>query len=178
MQGTEHPLSQMRPLVLPEGIDAWPLAPGWYVLTTIVLVSVTILTVLMIQKRRKELFKRQALKELETIKSSIEKTTESITQQNDALSNLLKRIALTHYPRSLISPLHGEQWLAFLDEISNSQFFTQGDGKLLGESRFKKPQDNQLENDYQALMNCIDRTEKLIKQFRVKKQTGNHHVAV
>src|SRR5690606_14143984 len=113
MQASEHPLAQMRALHLPDGIDAWPLAPGWYVLASIILLTVTTLLFLFIRKRRAELYKRQALEALEQIKQGTQKDAESIFTQSNALSDLLKRLALTHYPRSLISPLNGEHWLQF-----------------------------------------------------------------
>lgn len=177
MQASEHPLAQMRALHLPHGIDAWPLAPGWYVLASIILLTVTTLLFLFIRKRRAELYKRQALEALEQIKQHTQKDAESILAQSNELSDLLKRLALTHYPRSLISPLNGERWLQFLDEISGTNFFTQGDGKLLGASRFMKVNEqslekNNLEENYQSLMNCFDESETLIKNFN-KKENGH-----
>ena len=178
-QATEHPLTQMRPLHLPDGIDAWQIAPGWYVLAALIFFTLATSAFLLIRKHRRELYKRQALIELQNIKANIQKDAISINKQSSELSDLLKRLALTHFPRSLVGPLHGNSWLSFLDEISASTFFTKAEGKLLGDARFRKADDTQLEENFQALMKCIEQSEKLIKSFpRTKNNLGTSNAAV
>jgi hypothetical protein len=44
---------------------------------------------------------------------------------------LIKRVALSAYPRERVASLTGEQWLAFLDQTGHTDVFTMGAGRWL-----------------------------------------------
>jgi Ca-activated chloride channel family protein len=46
---------------------------------------------------------------------------------------LLKRAALSAFPRSEVASLSGEKWLTFLDKTIGAKDFTEGEGRLLPE---------------------------------------------
>ena len=52
-------------------------------------------------------------------------------------SALLKRVALTAYPRSDVASLTGEAWVAFLDRTLNSNDFSMGSGQALIASHYE-----------------------------------------
>jgi hypothetical protein len=47
------------------------------------------------------------------------------------LPTLIKRVALSAYPRERVASLTGEQWLAFLDQTGHTDAFTKGAGRWL-----------------------------------------------
>ena len=54
-----------------------------------------------------------------------------------ALTALLRRVALLHYPRDRVAPLSGTAFAAFLDEVMATPTFTQGPAAdLLGDARY------------------------------------------
>jgi hypothetical protein len=170
----EHPLAQMRPLHLPEAIDFWPLAPGWYVVFVLLLVTIIGLTLFFLNKKRKTLFKRQATKELHVIRSRLASKESSPQETAQALSSLLKRLALSHFPRENISPLNGEVWLSFLNSLFSSNFFSENEGKLLGEALFDESFWRK-EDSEQSLKKVIDKCESLIKNFNVEQARLPEH---
>ena len=82
----------------------WPLAPGWWVVMALALVLLFVASWHFLSARRKNAYRRYALVELETIRD-----------HPRALPALLKRVALTAYPRSEVAALSGERWIAFLN---------------------------------------------------------------
>jgi hypothetical protein len=45
--------------------------------------------------------------------------------------NLLKRVALTRYPRTRVASITGEAWVQFLDRTSGTNEFSMGAGQAL-----------------------------------------------
>ena len=70
--------------------------------------------------RRANLYRREALALLPAPSASLA-----------SLPELVKRTALSAYPRESVASLTGESWLAFLDRTGNTKAFTQGPGRRL-----------------------------------------------
>lgn len=103
-----NPLDQLKDIHLPAEVSPWPLSWTWWLmlLAIICLIAVGIYAYRRYQKRTR--IKRQALKEL------------MLLQQNScdltALHQLLKRVALSCFPRQEVASLQGANWLLFLDQ--------------------------------------------------------------
>lgn len=80
----------------------WPLAPGWWVAIAIALVACVIAAWRVNSQRRKNAYRRAALAELEAGNAA-------------GLPTLLKRVALSAYPRTEVAGLAGDDWIAFLN---------------------------------------------------------------
>lgn len=110
-------LERLHDLVLPAPTPFWPPAPGWlWLLGFAVVVTVTLLLVGFARWQRNR-YRREALSELARL--------ESRSGQADVLvelSELLKRTALTAYPRSQVAALSGPSWFAFLDGVAGTRF--------------------------------------------------------
>ncbi len=109
----------LRDIHLPEPISWWPLAPGWWLLVTGLLLIIA--TVFISRKiyRSKQL-KRDVNTELETIKQQFQQTQDK-SQLAKALSILLRRANITYYSQNNfngenVAGLTGEDWLAWLDK--------------------------------------------------------------
>jgi hypothetical protein len=103
----QDPLSQLRDIKTPTGVDWWPLDWGWWLL---MLLSVVVLIALIVFIKRRIAFNRprkEALKALETI-------SEHADDWPVQFNTLLKRTALSYFPKERISSLHNQQWRDFL----------------------------------------------------------------
>ena len=114
-------LDNLHDIIVPEAVSFWwPLAPGWW----IVLGSVLLLSVAWVwqftKARRRNAYRRAALTQL----------TE-ISDHPRALPVLLKRVALSAYPRSDVAKLSGDRWLAFLNREAPGCFDEAAGGLLL-----------------------------------------------
>ena len=103
------PSVQQLPLAdihLPQAPNFWPLAWGWWVLFAVVILAIVAIVTLIKHKKNTNAAKKEALQKLSLI-------TEE--QGLPALNTLLKQAALSYYSRTIVAPLTGEAWLAFLD---------------------------------------------------------------
>ena len=145
----------LRDIHLPEPITWWPLAPGWWLLLGLLIVGV--LLVLFLKKRHyQRRFKRASLHELQKIRDRWQES-QNLTQLVKAISALLRRTAISYYPRQNIAGLTDADWLRFLD-ATNAQKddFSKGVGKVLRSAPYVKTvHDNEV--DAQALLTLTER---------------------
>lgn len=123
-------LSNLHDVVMPEAVSWWPLAPGWYVIASLLLVFVVWATLHNLRRYRRNAYRRQALQELQAL-GSASGDPETRGRVLADVAELLRRVALSAYPRSRIVGLTGEAWLAFLDETGGGDAFSRGSGRLL-----------------------------------------------
>lgn len=105
----------LKDVEMPEAIGWWPLAPGWWVLLALIAISLIAFLILILRKRKNP--KQVALKELYNIKRRFDKHQDQKRLLVEC-NILIKRLALTLYPRSQVAALSGQQWLGFLQESS------------------------------------------------------------
>ncbi len=146
MDFTQLPL---RPMQQPEMIGWWPLAPGWWLLALMVLVLLTVIGWFAYKwfKAFKQNPNRWAVQELKSIQRQYQQ------HQNKRLlaeqcNTLLKRLALTLYPRHQVSALNGNAWIDFLLKQSDSEPLT-----VLAEAPYKAAPDF----DAEALLEACKR---------------------
>ncbi|MFC6477872.1 DUF4381 domain-containing protein [Pseudomonas asuensis] len=119
-----NPLDQLAPLIRPEPIPFWPLAPGWWIALACLLVLPVAVTLLW--RRRHQAVMDQPVSEEEQLEGPRRAALIELAQmprpygesagpwlQN--LNALLKRLCLARYPDSHCQTLSGRAWLAFLD---------------------------------------------------------------
>jgi hypothetical protein len=128
-----EPNLPLRDIHLPDPISWWPPAPGWWLL----LFGVPTLLILLVwlwRFLRRKTVKKLALAELESIAESDADAREKVQQ----LAILMRRIALSVYPREQVASLVGEQWLAFLDGPLGKNSFSEGAGRLFIEAPYRR----------------------------------------
>lgn len=114
-------LSQLRDIHLPAAVSWWPPAPGWWLLLAIILLALAGAWLLYRRYLRNQ-WRRSALAELSRLRNESQLLTSSLIVAE--LSVLLRRVAISRFPREESARLNGEPWLAFLDR------------KQAGEARF------------------------------------------
>lgn len=108
-------LKNLHDIHLPDPISIWPLAPGWYLLISLICISIITTFIILWQSRSHRRVQKQALQLLESYKKSY--AQEANSQKTCALVNeLLKKVAMFYYPRSHIAALSGEKWINFLNQ--------------------------------------------------------------
>lgn len=151
-------LAQLKDIHLPDSIGWWPLAPGWYALMLIILIIVAALAYWLRKRHKNALAKNQALELLKSYTRQYEKDRN--TQLASArISELLRRVALVYYPRTMVASLHSEAWIEFLNKTSKGVDFNPVKSMLL-DSPFKTKETI----DLQPL---ITQAQLWIKQRRV-----------
>lgn len=81
-------------------------------------------------------YRRAALLELQRL-AAASRRVDQRAQALARLTELLKRVALVAWPRAIVAPLSGAQWLAFLDRTGRTRDFTGMPGRLLGHITYR-----------------------------------------
>lgn len=146
------PLAALRDIHLPQRIDWWPLAPGWYVVILIVILTTAIIGFFAYKKYQR--YKKR--KHIEALLQTILTRYRASPDSCDVIAELavyLKRLVMTYYPQHCAT-LTGNTWLRFLDKISESNAYTEGVGKLLLTAPYQK----QAPDNSGALIRLIEST--------------------
>ena len=122
-------LDNLHDIVMPEAVSWWPLAPGWYVLLVIVVGLAINFAIRAMRRYRRNAYRREALAML--LNASADPSSLS-----SEVAVLLKRTALSAFPREQVASLTGEGWLAFLDRTGATKDFSQGAGRVLGGGQY------------------------------------------
>ena len=149
----------LKDIHLPESVGWWPPAIGWWILAF--LVPLLIVLGIWLFKR---ITRKTALKTAKAILNSI-KQDENLDdyQKVCQLSVLIRRTAISCFPRSETASLTGKEWLLFLDTPLQDQRFSDGIGKLLVDAPYQQQiRDNSKINDLFGL--CEDWLQALTKQ--------------
>ncbi len=102
-------LDKLNDIIVPEPVSFWPLAPGWSVLGLVILALLIPWFIRAWRRYQGDSYRREASREAETI-SCLDDPQVKLTR----LLDLLKRTALTAYPREQVAGLSGEAWWKFL----------------------------------------------------------------
>jgi len=140
----------LRDIHLPEAVSWWPPAPGWWGLPALILLLAIIYLFVRAWRRRRRL-RNSAIQELKYICDAFDRHHDSLRLVRE-LSVLLRRIAISYFPRSDVAALTGDEWLRFLDKSADladgDQGFLKGPGRILNSG----PYQARLEVDAQSLM--------------------------
>lgn len=129
-QQQTDPLAQLRDIHMPPPIDTWPPAPGWVILAALGLAAVIALFYWLYRRWRRNRYRREALRELAALRARFEERRDKAAFLVES-QTLLKRVALTRYPRERVANLTGEAWVQFLDRSANTEEFSMGAGQSL-----------------------------------------------
>ena len=117
-------LQNLNAIVLPAPVDWWPLANGWYVVFGIVLIVIGWFGYRLVQSWIANRYRRTALQKLQVLANDIQ----SGVNRDSSLRQipiLLKRTALSAYPREQVASLAGKDWFDFLNSNVRNPPFTE-----------------------------------------------------
>ena len=130
MQQSAEPLAQLRDIHTPAIIEVWPPALGWWMIATFCFLLIAAALILLIRVWRANRYRREALSELNKFLVIWNKNNDDYAYLR-SLQSLLKRTALTTFPRKDVAGLTGEAWVHFLDQATNRNDFSIGEGEAL-----------------------------------------------
>ncbi len=125
---------QLRDIHLPESIGWWPPAMGWWILAFLL----PLLGFLMFWLY-KRISRKTAIKTAKKLLSKIKQDSSSNNMDKlIALSELLRRVAISIYPRKQVASLTGQAWLDFLDSSVIGAPYSKTPGTLLAHGHYQK----------------------------------------
>jgi hypothetical protein len=130
-------LQNLNDIVLPATVGWWPLATGWYFLFGLLLIAFAWFGYRSLHRWMNNRYRRAALRELQLLADRIHASEERDAEKRDArlrqIPILLKRTALSAYPRSQVASLTGKDWFHFLNSTVKNPLFTKSTASTLNE---------------------------------------------
>lgn len=171
MDPTQLPL---RDIHLPDPVNWWPPAIGWWCLLVLIILLV-IAGIKLFQTRNKIKYSP-----VNMAKQSLQSIRYEYIQNGDAqylireISSLMRRLCISIFPRQETASLVGDDWLLFLDQsmsdsmahsikhsvkhhtnesqAASEQLFTEGVGRVLSEGPYSK----RIEVDVEQLLSLCE----------------------
>jgi len=108
-------LEGLRDIHLPPPVSIWPLAPGWWALAGLALLTAAAIAWGL--RRRRASVRRLALRELGALEARFGAQADAV-ELAVSLTTLLRRVALARRVCAEAGTLHGEPWIVFLSKDS------------------------------------------------------------
>ncbi|MFK0569481.1 DUF4381 domain-containing protein [Endozoicomonas sp.] len=118
----QNPLDQLRPNHLPDPVGFWPPAIGWWVLATITITLLTLLTIYVYRRWKKNRYRTVALQQATETLAEYQEHQSPHRFARDC-NELLKRVALRAFPNSDVAGLNGACWCQFLAKTGSTPEF-------------------------------------------------------
>ena len=165
MPQASDPLAQLRDIHMPGAIGWWPLAPGWWIIATLLLAVFATTIWLGWRTRRQNRYRRLALKQLEQSNPD----SDDPQRYLQAVNQLLKQTLLSAPQPVAAMGLTGSQWLAYLNRSGNTTLFSEGAGRLLLEGPYLPPSAvDTIDREQLRALHCA--VQQWIKQHRLERQ--------
>lgn len=130
----------LRDIHLPDTINGWPPAIGWWILSSL-LILMMILGFRLYIRYKRLVIKREALNLLKHIEI-IYIDGSNDQQLIQSISVLLRRVCISYYSKTNVAGLTGKDWLFFLDENLSKTItpvaFSTGAGQLMLSAPYQK----------------------------------------
>jgi hypothetical protein len=123
-------LQNLNDIVLPATVGWWPLASGWYILFGLILITLTWFGYRSIRSWIYNRYRRAALNELQLLENRINNPDERDANLRQ-IPVLLKRTALSVYPRTEVASLSGKDWFQFLNSTVKKPSFSEATANTL-----------------------------------------------
>ncbi len=137
-QTPDELLAELRDLHLPEPPSLWPPAPGWWLVGLILMLGGGFLIYRYLNRKSARVidhthdskWQDSALQEHERLTGLLHSDA-PVNQVVSGASVLMRRVALARLPREKAATVQNEQWLTLLDDLSQSEQYSNGIGRLL-----------------------------------------------
>lgn len=123
-------LDQLHDIVVPAPVPWWPPAPGWYWVIGFAVAGLFVVLIRGFIRWQHNRYRREALAELTRLEPDLGNVDQRAVGLL-SLSELLKRTALTAFPREDVASLTGPEWFAFLDRTGKGTKFSKNLGGVL-----------------------------------------------
>lgn len=125
----------LRDIHLPEPIGWWPPAIGWWIVAVLILLIIVASIWLFKRVTRKTAIKSAKKLLLKIQQDSYLDDHTKLIQ----MSILIRRTAISIFPRAEVASLTGNAWLEFLDNSIQDTQFRLGVGQVLSDGPYQQP---------------------------------------
>lgn len=131
-------ISNLNPIFIPEPVPFEPVTIGWYILASVFLLLTIFIIYRLINRWRKNTYRRLAINELNQITPSLQQA-DTRRQTLQQISTLVKRVAMKSYSRSSVASLYGSDWINFLSEKNKRTKIHSSTIKIITEEIYRSP---------------------------------------
>ena len=124
------PVAELIDIPLPQAVSLWPATWSSRIAIALLILALVVTIVWLMRRWHANRYRRAALAELDRIVQSPAAEGDPVSTV-DNLALLVRRTALTIFPRQTVAPLSGPAWLEFLDRSFGGHEFSQGAGRTL-----------------------------------------------
>jgi hypothetical protein len=128
-------LDRLHDIIVPPSVPWWPPAPAWYWMLSLVLVLFVVFILKMLRVWQRNRYRREALaqhRKLTVLLGDAAAGGPAARLRALAdLAELIKRAALSAYPREAVASLTGDCWLDFLNRTGQTVAFSSNPGNFL-----------------------------------------------
>lgn len=143
-----NPLAELRDIHAPPFPDWWPPAPGWWLVALLLIAVLFLLLRQLYRLYQRQRRRRAAFAALQVAQQRLSEDTHVLAAE---LSVVLRRVALSRFPRYQVAALSGDAWLQFLDQTGGDGRFCAGPGRVLTSAPYQPT----ASFDGQALYNLV-----------------------
>lgn len=158
MQGFNDPLAALRDIHLPSGPPWWPFAPGWWLVSIVVLLSSGWFIFYIVKRwRQRTALRRAALAGIRRLRQRAARG-EPHQLLLAELSLLLRSVAIKAFPNESVAGLIEQSWLEFLDRAGTCTDFNHGPGRSLLSAPYQSGQRVDIQNLFDIIERWIAKT--------------------
>jgi hypothetical protein len=128
---TRAALQKLHDIALPPPVLWWPQTWGWAVLVALLVAASGWWGWRSWRRWKANRYRREALAELDRLEAG------PPAALAEALPELLKRVALAAWPRTIVAPLSGPGWVAFLRTNGGTAGFSDAAAALLDDLEYR-----------------------------------------
>jgi len=161
-------LQNLNDIVLPTPVDWWPLANGWYVVFGIVLIAIGWVGYRLVQDWKSNRYRRAALQELQLLTKGIQSEVDRDSSLRQ-VPILLKRTALSAYPREQVASLSGKDWFGFLNASVRNPTFTESTFATLDTISYSRGELGEI--DKTAITALLNASKQWLKHHQSKTRS-------
>ena len=123
-------LDRLHDIIVPTPVPWWPPAPGWWWVMGAALLFLLAVSFRAFARWQHNRYRREALGRLAILGPALKDPSRRGAALLE-MAELLKRTALTAWPRDQVASLTGPDWFKFLDRTGRGTRFSDGLGELL-----------------------------------------------
>ena len=156
-QETPAALAGLHDVVAPAPVSWTPQTVGWAVLAAAVVVLLAVWGWRAWKRAQANRYRKVALAEIDRVEVALREDPSKGRVALGAVNEILKRTALTAWPRAEVASLAGEDWLAFLDATAEGRDFGEGPGRVLADRVYAPAGLPADEKERRALLEAVRR---------------------